>query len=84
MYQHLKDLAEKTGVNVAEHSFRAAGIPVRSGACTIKGDKYFIMDKNLPVRKKVRLLAEFLSEESHEEIYVLPAIRELFGKISPK
>ncbi len=84
MYRHLKELAEKMGVAVSEHSFRAAGIPVKSGACTIKGEKHYIMDKNLPVRRKVRLLAEYLSEEPHEDIYILPTIRDLFGKVSPR
>ncbi len=84
MYQHLKELAEKMGVSVSEHSFRTAGIPVKSGACTIKGEKRYIMDKNLPIRKKVRLLIEHLGEEPHEGMYVLPAIRDLFGKTSPK
>ena len=84
MYQHLKELAEKMGIQVSEHSFRNAGIPVRSGLCKIKGENFFIMDKNLRINKKVELLAECLSREPHEEIYILPAIRDLFSKLSSK
>ena len=84
MYQHLKDLAEKMGISVSEHSFRSAGMPVRSGLCKIKGEDFFIMDKNLHIRRKTELLAECLSREPHEEIYILPAIRDLFSKVSSK
>jgi hypothetical protein len=39
---------------------------------------YFIMNKDLAIRKKTALLADCLSQLPHEEIYVLPVIRDLF------
>jgi hypothetical protein len=80
VYQHLKELAEKMNITVCEHSFRNAGIHVRSGLCNIKGQDFFIMNKDLVVRKKIALLADCLNQLPHEEIYVLPVIRNLFLK----
>jgi hypothetical protein len=80
VYVHLKELAEKMNINVCEQSFRNAGIHVRSGLCKIKGQDYFIMNKDLTIRKKTALLADCLSQLPHEEIYVLPAIRDLFSR----
>lgn len=78
LYRHLKELAEKMNITVCEQSFRNAGIHVRSGLCKIKGQDYFIMNKDLAIRKKMELLADCLSQLPHEEIYVLPVIRDLF------
>jgi hypothetical protein len=38
------------------------------------------MNKDLATRKKMELLADCLSQLPHEEIYVLPVIRDLFLK----
>ena len=82
MYQQLKDLAEKLHIAVSEHSFRNAGVPIRSGLCKVKGKDVFIMDKNLPVRKKIRILAGCLSRMPHEDLFLLPAVRELFAEFA--
>jgi hypothetical protein len=78
LYRHLKELAEKMNIIVCEQSFKKAGIPVKSGLCKISGQDYFIMNKDLPIRKKNTLLTECLNQFSHEEVFILPAIRELF------
>lgn len=76
LYTHLKELAEKLGVTVAEHSFRQTGIKAKSGPCTVKGEQLFIIDKHLTQRQKNRKLLAFLKEMPYEDQYVLPAIRE--------
>ncbi len=78
LYRHLKDLAEKMDITVCEHSFRHAGIPVKSGLCKIKGRHHFIINKDLPIRKKNKLLTQCLRAFSHEEVFILPAVRDLF------
>jgi hypothetical protein len=80
VYRLLKELAEKMNIIVCEQSFRNAGIHVRSGLCKIKGQDYFIMNKDLAVRKKIAFLADCLRQLPHEEIYVLPVIRDLFSR----
>jgi hypothetical protein len=79
LYQHLKSVAEKLGVKVIEQNLSgtAAGIRIRSGLCRIKGETRFIMDKRLPIREKNELLASCLSQFALEDIYIMPALRDI-------
>lgn len=80
IYQALKDLAEKLAVTVSEQNLRTAGIKVKSGLCTVKGKDMFIMDKHQSVHKKIRILAAQLAQMPHEDVYVMPAVRDLLAK----
>ena len=75
LYQHLKETAEKVDITVSEQNLRATGVNARSGLCTVKGRQLFIMDKHLPVRQKVEVLAECLRQMPLDDIYLVPAIR---------
>jgi hypothetical protein len=80
IYQELKDLADKLGITVSEQNLRIAGIKVKSGLCKVKGKNLFIMDKQKSIHKKIDALALQLAEFPHEDLYVIPAIRELLEK----
>lgn len=83
LYQHLKELAEKLNITVREQNLRnTPGIKVKSGFCTVKGDKRVIMDKHIPVHEKNEILAEYLSQMPHEDVYVMPAVREAIRRFS--
>ena len=82
LYQGMKEIAEKLGVTVSEQNFRKTGIKVESGLCKVKGRKLFIIDKNISIHKKNETLASFLSKMPHEDVYVIPAVRELIKKHS--
>jgi len=84
IYQNLKDLAEKLSIMVSEQSFRNSGLKVKSGLCKIKGKNIFIMDKSLPIPEKNEILASCLIEMPHEEIFLLPAVRELLNRLINK
>ncbi|BBO87630.1 hypothetical protein [Desulfosarcina ovata] len=84
IYQELKDLAEKLGVTVSEQSFRSTGIPVKSGFCIIKGNMHCIIDKNITLNRKTRVLAQALSQLPHENLYIVPAVREMISKYAKK
>ena len=84
IYQELKDLAERLAVTVSEQNLRTAGIKVKSGLCTVKGRKMFIMDKHKSIHKKINLLAAQLARMPHEDIYLIPAVRELLNKYAEK
>lgn len=84
IYQELKDLAEKLAVTVSEQNLRAAGIKVRSGLCKVKGKDLFIIDKHKSVHKKIRILATQLAKMPHEEVYVIPAVRDILNKYGAK
>ena len=76
IYQALKELAEKLQVTVSEQNLRVSSVRARSGLCKIKGKYVFVMDKHKPVSRKIDLLAECLSQMPHEDVYVVPAVRE--------
>ena len=82
LYQDMKEIAEKLGVTVSEQNFRKTGIKIESGLCKVKGNKLFIIDKNKSIHKKNEILASFLSNMPHEDVYVIPAVRELIIKYS--
>jgi hypothetical protein len=83
LYQELKLLAEKLGVQVSEQNFRNTGIRVKSGACLVKDVAHCIIDKHLRVNQKVEILAECLSVMPHESVYVVPAVREYLDQFKP-
>lgn len=84
LYQELKDLAEKMDVTVSEQNLRTAGIKVKSGLCTVKGTDMFIMDKHKSVKHKIKVLAAQLANMPHEDIFVVPSVREVLNKYVEK
>ena len=84
IYQELKDLAEKLTLTVSEQNLRTAGIKVKSGLCTVKGKDMFIMDKHKSIHKKIKILAAQLADMPHEDIFLIPAIREMLNKYGDK
>jgi hypothetical protein len=77
IYEALQLLAEQLEVAVTEQNFRNIGINVTSGLCRVKGEKLFLMDKHKSIREKISILVDHLSQMPHEQIYVVPAVREL-------
>jgi hypothetical protein len=82
IYQELKDLAEKLNITVSEQNLRISGIRVKSGLCKVKGQDIVILDKTKSVYKKNKILAANLSKMPHENIYIVPAVREWLQKFS--
>ena len=80
LYQELIDLAERMQITVSEQNLKVSGIKVRSGLCTVKGQKLFVMDKHKSVHKKIELLAAELAIIPLEDMYIIPAVRELLEK----
>lgn len=80
IYQELKDIVEKLGITVSEQNLRKTGISVKSGICKVKGKQIFIMDKHKSIHKKNKILVSLLKELPHENIYIVPVIRELISE----
>ena len=83
IYESLLELAEKLGIEVSEQNFKPSGIRVASGLCRVKGRWVYMIDKHKPVKKKVKLLAAELARHPHEDIYLVPVLRELLAKYRP-
>jgi hypothetical protein len=84
LYQELKALAERLGVEVSEQNFKIAGIHVRSGFCTVKGKDMFLIDKHKALSKRISILSEFLAEMDYDGVYIVPAVREHLDKYKPR
>ena len=82
LYQNLNDLAEKLNVRIVEKNLRKTGLRVKSGLCKVKGEYLFIMDKHLSIRNKNELLGQCLKDISHEEVYIVPAVRDFIAGCS--
>ena len=80
LYHDLKELAEKLGVSVLEHNFRNTGIKVKSGLCKVKGTTLFIMDKHSSINDKNEMLLSCISKMPHEDIYIVPYLREMLKR----
>jgi len=80
IYQELNNIAEKMGVVVQEHNFRTTGIPVKSGFCIVHGKPVVIIDKHKSLNKKIKILASSLANFPHDEVFAIPAVRELLNR----
>jgi hypothetical protein len=83
VYQDLKELAEKLDVTVSEQNLRSTGIKVKSGICKVKGKNILIMDNQLSFKDKNEILASCLSKLPHENIFIVPALREFLDSFHP-
>jgi len=80
LYQELIDLADRLQITVSEQNLRISGIKVKSGFCKVKGQNLFVMDKHKSIHEKIRILAAQLADIPHEDIYIVPAVRDLLDK----
>ena len=80
LYQELKDLSERLGVEVSEQNFKATGIKARSGYCVVKGRPMFLIDKNKKLQRRIQILSEFLGEMVTEDVFIVPAVSEHLAK----
>ena len=80
IYQHLIDLAEKLDIDVSEQNFKISGFPVNSGICKVKGKDRIILDKHKSKNDKIDILIESLKTFSLDDLYIVPAIRDLLKR----
>ena len=75
LFNELKRLAEKMGIEVLEQNFRTTGIAVKSGFCRVKERNLFLIDKHLKKTKKNEILAEYLGQLPLNAITVEPELK---------
>lgn len=80
IYLKLKDLADRLNIIVSEKKLSTESLKVKSGLCKIKGQLVMILDKQLPVYKKNAILAACLSDMPHEDIFMIPAVRDFLAR----
>ena len=79
-YNELIELAEKFDISVSDENLQKTIVKAKSGFCIVKDRKRFIIDKHLTVHKKIDLLASYLSALPHEDLYIIPALREVLDR----
>ena len=84
LYQELIDLAERLQITVSEQNLKASGFKVKSGFCKVRGQNLFFMDKHKSTHEKIQILARQLADIPHDDLYIVPAVRELLEKYSAK
>ncbi|MBW1988193.1 MAG: hypothetical protein JRI97_01470 [Deltaproteobacteria bacterium] len=81
--RELRKLAESQGVAVRERALGPAPVRVRSGLCKVQGEPLVVLDRKIPVQEKIAVLAEALNQIITEDMYVIPAIREILEAHKP-
>jgi len=66
----LEDLADKLGIELRYSILDSDG-----GLCKVKGRMVLMVDLNLPISEKIRVIARCLPRDGLENMYIPPAIR---------
>jgi hypothetical protein len=53
----------------------------RGSNCVLDGDKIIMLNKNHPPEVHINLLAGFISDHDHEDLFMKPAVRKALEKI---
>ena len=80
IYQELVELLEKFNITVSEQNFKVTRTKTKGGFCIVKNEKFFILDKDLRVNRKIDLLVDYIRTLPNENIYVVPVVRALLKK----
>lgn len=70
--QELENIFDKLGITIRYERGNFVG-----GLCRLKEDKIVILNRKLPVKKKILLLSQELSRFDIEEFFILPAVKEV-------
>ena len=71
LFRELRTFAEQCGIEVrCEKLSRDYGYRVRSGGCTVMGNKWVIVDRTLPARERLDLLADEIRESVGRQVEI--------------
>lgn len=77
-YRQLEHTVERLGISIRyEHLSCTTDIGARSGLCKVRGNYLYIMDINTTIHERIKALSECLARLDLDEIYIMPAIREM-------
>ena len=79
LFRELRTFAEQRGIEVrCEKLSRDHGFRVRSGTCTVRGNKWVIVDRALPARERFDFLADELRDSLGEQGEIPANLRPFF------
>jgi len=81
--QQLEELIKRFGVQIRHEPIKQDedSINVVGGLCLLKGEYVLIINSKAAIRDRIRALVMALKHFDHENIYMLPVLRELLDKI---
>jgi hypothetical protein len=79
----LEELAERFGVRIRYEAIKEDedSIPVVGGLCLLRGQYVLIINSKATTKDKIKTLARALKYFDLDQIYILPALRELLDKL---
>lgn len=78
LLEELELLCEKLGITV-----RFENGDFKGGQCQVKEKQFIIIPKRLPLERQIQIFAQELSRFPMENVFILPAIRELLERYQP-
>ena len=81
--EQLEELIKRFGVQIRHEPIKQDedSINVVGGLCLLKGEYVLIINSKAAIRDKIRALGMALKHFDHENIYILPVLRELLDRI---
>ena len=81
--EQLEELIKRFGVQIRHEPIKQDedSINVVGGLCLLKGEYVLIINSKAAIRDRIRALVMALKHFDHENIYMLPVLRELLDKI---
>ena len=82
----LEELAGRFGIQIRYEPIKQDEDLVRvvGGLCLLRGEYVLIIDSKAAMMDKIRTLAEAVKHFELDQVYILPALRELLDKIPVK
>ena len=81
--EQLEELIKSFGVHIHHEAIKQDedSINIVGGLCLLKGEYVLIINSKAAIRDKIRALGIALKHFDHENIYMLPILRELLERI---
>jgi hypothetical protein len=81
--EQLEGVIKKFGVQIRHEAIKQDedSINIVGGLCLLKGEYVLIVNSKAAIRDKIRALGMALKHFDHENIYILPVLRELLDRI---
>lgn len=73
----LEELCRRLLIAVSYEALESDDLRIQSGGCVVRGEHRIIIERSLPLSRKVQILAEELSRHDLANIYLPPYVREL-------
>ena len=76
----LEETAERLSIKLTYDDLRKGEVNTHGGAYLLRGEKHFLIHKNLDVKEKVEILTDLLAHAETEDTHLAPELRERFER----